>query len=448
MRVLGMVGEPKATTLRSSDVHELFDKLFKPSGGLIVEFEASGVPGFEAGSLLNALLCLLDERFYGLRRVQDWKMLFDELSGHCDLDLRHTDAPLFVDDLVQQTRIMFSAVTKIRLAFIEGLGRMSATIYSTLFRLPEFGLHDYSGMNSRLQMVGSEQILLQLGNCIDHLQLLIPNRSCSLTTEVITECQNWSKIKNEAIHDSKRYGVTEFLVRLLDLLPEVFYFPKLKLDTSDKFNKRNYSLLLARSFKIRTLVLNAVLKDQFMLLLFTKTFDATGMKDVVKRMIYHYRNPQDSTGDQSTEKRIKNIKDASNLVSHVPKGDPHMIINQWDSDLLMFETKSSENNNEWLLQASRWRLETDSAMAMWSKPPRDAWQSFLFLIETCAYIDLPKHTCLHPENFRRLPTSPIHNFFDFIHSEGKGYGSLVSITDNNFSSFVLDVEVKVCNYFT
>jgi hypothetical protein len=141
---LGLYGNPTARTVCAAEVKELYEKLFNS------KFEETNQ---DVVYLLAELMQKMQLDYDGLKEAQHWAALYWRLREISGMDKpskeqnQPKNTPMFMDDLMFQTRILFNSITKIRFAFLDGMGRMEATLSTQMLRRPERTIPDLVEMD-------------------------------------------------------------------------------------------------------------------------------------------------------------------------------------------------------------------------------------------------------------------------------------------------------------
>jgi hypothetical protein len=158
-----LCGDPSARAITEEEISELYRTLFdivpeKEESEKKVTAEDKAAEDKAEEDALHAtrrtlflLLELVNKiclDYGGLATCGQWASLYWKLRQISDTDSSSpnatngnkdcpSDTPKYVDDLMFQTRLLFNSITKIRFAFLDGMGRMEACLSTMMMRQPE-----------------------------------------------------------------------------------------------------------------------------------------------------------------------------------------------------------------------------------------------------------------------------------------------------------------------
>jgi hypothetical protein len=132
-----LCGSPRAMAAAVCDVDALWLALFGQVRGDCVEVNGDLNDVERATVIFSALISRLVTDYNGFMTYSDWMRLHRRLREFMwegiELHYRHTNE----NELYHEVKVMLQAITPLRIALLDGLGRIGGTVYSLLGRLPE-----------------------------------------------------------------------------------------------------------------------------------------------------------------------------------------------------------------------------------------------------------------------------------------------------------------------
>ena len=237
-----LIGSPVATQLTLTHVADFFRFFFDASFEEYIDLssfkEQEKYPGYVATAALSVVMKMFDKKFSGLDSSEQWLHLFHHITSKLQQDNRlATDLTNFVprtlDLVIKRTRILFSSITPIRLGIIEGLGRVTATIYEQMSLYPESREEECTGIINRLHMLtrGSEPIA-HLGIAVSDLDLICVDRHGRLGEEQCSLCRRHSFAQQNTTHSGRTLTLTDVMIAALkDMVTDTALVPDLRSQT-------------------------------------------------------------------------------------------------------------------------------------------------------------------------------------------------------------------------
>jgi hypothetical protein len=132
-----LCGSPKAMAAAACDVDALWLALFGDKRSNCVDVDCALNDVEQATVIFSALIARLAIDYNGFRDVTDWMRLHRCLREVMWEDIRLDYRPTNENELYHEVRVMIQAMTPLRIALLDGLGRIGGTVYALLGRLPE-----------------------------------------------------------------------------------------------------------------------------------------------------------------------------------------------------------------------------------------------------------------------------------------------------------------------
>ena len=228
-RNVPIAGTPVALPISISAVAKLFAFFFNQPMEEVIDLTMlehhDSVPGYVATAALSRVLTLIDKKFDGLDSPEQWIHLFQHVSSKVALDQRlHNgllcEIPTTLDLLIQRTRRLFQAQVPIRLGILEGLGRITATIYCQQSLVPESREEDCTGLVRRQQMLlrGCDP-LTHLGISVSDFELICVGKQGFLDNDACLLCQRHSHAQQAATHSGRALSLTDIMIDILKTTP-------------------------------------------------------------------------------------------------------------------------------------------------------------------------------------------------------------------------------------
>jgi hypothetical protein len=133
-----LCGSPGAMPARVHDVDILWYALFGLERVDCVEVTKCGLNDVERATVIfNSLIGRLTKEYDGLRNVSEWMRLHRRLREFMWEGIAMKYRPTNENELYHEVRVMIQALTPLRIAMLDGLGRIGGTVYALLGRKPE-----------------------------------------------------------------------------------------------------------------------------------------------------------------------------------------------------------------------------------------------------------------------------------------------------------------------
>jgi hypothetical protein len=131
-----LCGSPRAKAAAVHDVDMLWFTLFGQKRVDCVEVTESGLNDVEQATVIfNALIGRLSMDYDGFKNVSHWMRLHRRLREVMWKDIAMEYQPTNERELYHEVRVMLQAFTPLRIAMLDGLGRIGGAVYALLGRL-------------------------------------------------------------------------------------------------------------------------------------------------------------------------------------------------------------------------------------------------------------------------------------------------------------------------